>query len=58
MFDVIGIRGIILKIDQTFFILWFTDIFGLCSISGFRIKIKFSDFRHTLVVNAPIKQEK
>ena len=43
-------------LGQTFFILWFTDIFSPYPMSGFGIKIKinFSDIRHTLV----IKQER
>ena len=47
-------------LGQTFFILWFTDIFCPYPMSGFgiKIKIKFSDVRQALVVNVLIKQEK
>ena len=43
-------------LGQTFFILWFTDIFAPYPMSGFGIKIKinFSDIRLTLVT----KQER
>ena len=47
-------------LGQTFFILWFTDVFGLYSKSGFGTTIKknFVDVRLTFAVNALIKQEK
>ena len=41
-------------LGQTLFILWFTDIFAPYPMSGFGMKINFSDIRHTLV----IKQER
>ena len=41
-------------LGQTFFILWFTDIFAPYPMSGFGIKLNYGDVRPILVV----KQEK
>ena len=53
---------LIRNIRPDFFILWFTDIFGLYSMSeyGIRLKIKqnFVDVRLTFEVNVLINREK